>query len=89
MVFPNLPFVVFKPLFLLRKPVGLVGACLRNEIYLESSLLEDVERVKGFGDEKPGSFPSGYSGACAEVTAISALRGGAMWKADLMNVGVR
>lgn len=58
-VFPDFALVVLQPILLLRQPVGLVRASLGDEINLETSFLEDIERMESFSYEETCLFPFG------------------------------
>lgn len=52
MIFPNSSILAREPIFLQRQPIGLVGACLGDEVHFEAGFFEHVEWVQRFGDKQ-------------------------------------
>lgn len=52
MIFPHSSIRIIQPVFLLGKPIRLIGSSLRDKIDLKAGLAEDLERVQGLGNEK-------------------------------------
>ena len=62
MILPDCAVRIGKPVLLLGQPIRAIGAIFRDQVYLKSGLLENIEWMKRFGDKESGLLAFGVEG---------------------------